>query len=163
MYSSLGVALRLAKNFLVGPAQFINFPFMMALISSSEGAPVGLTTGVLGYLLSDLFLGFGPWTVVNSILCGFLGGLWSHVQTDDSSKIFVLCLISEFVFDVTNSTILYAMLGLKPMEALMVGVIGLFVPVMGGSLIAPGPTTEISTSFCVALLLPKARKMRWFR
>ncbi len=162
MYSALSVALRLAKNFLVGPVQFVNFPFMIALIASSSGAAVGLTTGVLGYFLSDLFLGFGPWTLVNSLLCGLVGGLWSRVRTEDPSKIFILCLLSEFTFDVTNSTILYMMLGLKPVEAFVVGVIGLFMPVMGGSLIAPGPITEISTSLGVALLLPRARRMRWF-
>lgn len=155
LMTSLSIAMRLTKHITIGATQVINFPFMFTLIASAESPCAGLLTGIMSYAASDVFFGIGPWTAVNSALCGLIGLLWGYIRGKNSSIIFSLSLISEFLFDVANSSILYMLLGLKPMEAIITGIVGLFLPVMGGTMIAIGPITEISTSIGVAVIRPK--------
>jgi len=156
--ASLSIAMRLMKHLVIGATQVINFPFMFTLIASAESPCAGLLAGIMSYAVSDIFFGIGPWTAVNSALCGLIGFLWGYMKSNNSNVLFSLSLISEFLFDVANSSILYMLLGLKPMEAIITGVIGLFLPVMGGTMVAIGPITEISTSLGVAMIRPKIRR-----
>jgi len=159
MMTSLSIAMRLMKHLAIGATQVINFPFMFTLIASAESPLAGLLTGIMSYAVSDVLFGIGPWTAVNSALCGLIGFAWGYVRSENPSFLFPLSLTSEFLFDVANSSILYVIFGLRPLEALITGIIGLFLPVMGGTMIAIGPITEISTSLCVAIIRPKAQRV----
>lgn len=159
MMTSLSIAMRLMKHLAIGATQVINFPFMFTLIASAESPLAGLLTGIMSYAVSDVLFGIGPWTAVNSTLCGLIGFIWGYVRSENPGFLFPFSLVSEFLFDVANSSILYVIFGLRPLEALITGIVGLFLPVMGGTMVAIGPITEISTSLCVAVIRPKAQKV----
>lgn len=157
--SALSMALRLMKHLILGAIQVVNFPFMFTLIASSASPCAGLLTGIMSYAVSDAFFGLGPWTLVNSALCGLFGLIWGYVRSENPKALFFLSLLSQFSFDVANSSILYILFGLNPIQAIIIGTLGLFLPVMGGSALLIGPTTEITTSLGVALMRPRILKI----
>jgi energy-coupling factor transport system substrate-specific component len=159
MMTALSVAMRVVKHLIIGAVQVINFPFMFTLIASSISPCAGLLTGIMSYAVSDVLFGIGPWTAVNSALCGIIGLIWGYIRTERRELLFLLSFLSEFIFDIANSSILYMLFGLSPIQALIVGLIGLFLPVMGGSIFLIGPMTEVTTSLGVALIRPKLRSI----
>ena len=159
MMTALSIAMRILKHLMIGAIQVINFPFMFTLIASSISPCAGLLTGIMSYAVSDVLFGIGPWTLVNSALCGIIGLIWGYIRTERGEVLFFLSFLSEFMFDIANSSILYMLLGLSPIQALIIGLIGLFLPVMGGSIFLIGPMTEVTTSLGVALIRPRLRKI----
>jgi len=159
MMTALSIAMRILKHLMIGAIQVINFPFMFTLIASSISPCAGLLTGIMSYAVSDVLFGIGPWTLVNSVLCGIIGLIWGYIRTERGEVLFLLSFLSEFMFDIANSSILYMLLGLSPIQALIIGLIGLFLPVMGGSIFLIGPMTEVTTSLGVALIRPRLKKI----
>jgi len=159
MMTALSIAMRILKHLMIGAIQVINFPFMFTLIASSISPCAGLLTGIMSYAVSDVLFGIGPWTLVNSALCGIIGLIWGYIRTERGEVLFFLSFLSEFMFDIANSSILYMLLGLSPIQALIIGLIGLFLPVMGGSIFLIGPMTEVTTSLGVALIRPRLKKI----
>ncbi len=159
MMTALSIAMRILKHLMIGAIQVINFPFMFTLIASSISPCAGLLTGIMSYAVSDVLFGIGPWTLVNSALCGIIGLIWGYIRTERGEVLFLLSFLSEFMFDIANSSILYMLLGLSPIQALIIGLIGLFLPVMGGSIFLIGPMTEVTTSLGVALIRPRLKKI----
>jgi len=74
MLIALAVSLRIIKYSMFGPLQFVNFPAIFTIVGGVVFGPiVGLTVGLSSYLLSDMVLGAGPWTVVNALFIGVVG------------------------------------------------------------------------------------------
>ncbi|RLE80315.1 MAG: hypothetical protein DRJ51_06065 [Thermoprotei archaeon] len=154
VFTSLAVLVRYAKNALT-TVQFVNFPLMFTMLSGMYfGTRVGGLVGFLSFFISDLLIIPGPWTLVNSLLAGLIGILWGLLKNISNRRIemFVLAYLSTFLYDILSSVILYVVFGLDLTSALIFGIIGLFLPVFGGSLIGVGPITEASTATLVCLL-----------
>ncbi len=156
VWSALAVVARLGKHLLVGPLQFINIPLLFTMLSGiMYGAEVGLGVGFLSFLVSDSFLGLGIWTIVDGSIAGFIGALWSKIPPRGRTSLFIFAYLSTLVYDIMTSWILYMVFGFGPLEALVVGILGLFIPVAGGGAIAIGPTTEAATALLLSILATK--------
>ncbi len=164
VWSALAVAARVGKHALVGPFQFVNLPLLFTMLAGMlYGGSVGFGVGLLSFLVSDTVLGLGIWTVVDGTLAGIVGAFWSKLRLKDRVVLFMLGYLSTFLYDVLTSWILYMIFGFPPLEALIVGVVGLFLPVAGGGAIAIGPTTEATTSLLLSILAPRLLRERVYR
>ncbi|MHA1754477.1 MAG: ECF transporter S component [Candidatus Odinarchaeia archaeon] len=157
IFTSLSVALRVFKHLIIGPVQVINLPAVICFITALEiGAIPGFTVGFLSFLISDLLLGFGIWTFVTASFMGLIGGILGLFKEKFKGKLLLFMVLFIFLFlnDVGTSVLLYIIIGFQPLDALVVGLIGLFLPAGGGYMFAVGPITEISTSILVVLSIP---------
>lgn len=148
VFTGLSIALRVAKN-LFTQIQFVNIPLAFAMLGGLvAGSRAGFTIGLLAFLLSDLVLAPGPWTPTNSLLAGVIGYLWGFANRLDLDKsiVFVLAFLSTFAYDIVSSVVFYLVLGMPPLQALELGLLGLFLPAGGGYMLGVGPVTEISTA-----------------
>ncbi len=159
-FTALGVAFRVAKNS-VTAVQFVNLPLVFGFTAAYVAGPLeGSLTTALTYLLSDLAIAPGAWTLVNMALGGLasaLFGLGARSLREPEYR-FALSFLLCFLFDVSTSALLYVAFGIPPLQAFLVGVVGLFLPVMGGYLVGVGPLTEASTSLLVTALLAKLER-----
>lgn len=158
---SLAVAIRWVKNLLTG-FQFINISLVLAYLGSFFYSPfVGFLVGSTSYVVSDLFISPGPWTVVNAALAGLVAYVFgvSKKFLSEYEFLFVLAYILTFMFDLLSSTILYVIFGFNLFDAFFWGLLGLFLPVMGSGIIGVGPLTEFVTSF-LSVFLIKALESR---
>ena len=156
IWTALSVVTRLGKHLLVGPIQFINLPLLFAMLSGMlYGAEVGMGVGFLSFLVSDSFLGLGLWTIVDGGTAGLLGVLWSRIWPKNRLFLVILAYLTTFLYDIVTSCTLYMIFGLSPMEAILVGILGLFIPVAGGELFAIGPTTEAATAITLLFIADK--------
>ncbi|MBC7120638.1 MAG: ECF transporter S component [Candidatus Methanosuratus sp.] len=160
---ALAAALRLVKYALFGPVQFINFPGIFTILGGILfGLVTGGVVGVASYVVSDIIIGApGPWTAVNCIVMGIVGFgsgiIWSRKDKSRISKMGILigAYIIMFAFDVVTSWTLFVIIGWDPIYALVMGVLGLFIPTMtsGGWMVAVGPITEFTTASLIAMLV----------
>ncbi len=158
IFSALSVGMRLAKHAAFGSFQFINIPLLFSMIAGSLfGFKVGLGVGLVSFLVSDSMLGLGLWTLVDGLVCGIIGGLWAKVDEEDPLTNFILGYVSAFAYDLTTSWTLYMIVGFSPLDALLVGFVGLFLPVAGGGVFLIGPLTEGSTALALSFILPKMK------
>lgn len=166
MVIALAVSLRLIKYSLFGSIQFVNFPAVFtiiggALLGPSSGAVIGFSS----YVLSDIMIGLpGPWTAVNSILMagfGFLSGLiWgrSGIKQIGRLGLAVGAYIMLLAFDITNSWALLVIMGFDWLSALIIGIVGLFLPAAGGYLYGVGPITEATTVILIVTIVSMLKK-----
>lgn len=156
--TAAAVALRIIKHTIVGPFQFINFPCAFSVIAGVMLGPLnGLITGILTFTVSDIFLGLGPWTFITSTLAGIIGlisGLIWKTKNLSKTEALILSYLLFLVYDVASSFLLYLPF-MPPMKAFIIGIIGLFMPVMGGYLYAIGPITEFSTAMITSIIITK--------
>lgn len=164
--TALAVTFRYAKNS-VTTFQFVNIPLALAYLAAGLFSPyVGLTVAALSYLISDLIIFPGIWTLVNSVLAAvvalFFGVFYRRFRS--RVMVFILAFLLTFFYDVFSSSLLYVVFGLKPWEAFVWGFIGLFLPIMGGGMIGVGPLTEFSTSLLALVLIESVARRgfgRW--
>ncbi len=158
---ALAISLRILKHALVGPFQFVNFPGVFTILAGVTFGPVtGMVVGFASYLLSDMMIGLpGLWTAVNAPLMAVVGAvsglIWGWRNKLHISKIGlgISTYVMMFAFDVLASWILWALIGYDWVTALVVSMIGLFIPAGGGFLFAVGPITEAVTAILVVTLV----------
>jgi uncharacterized membrane protein len=159
---ALAVSLRLMKHMLFAGFQFINFPAVFTITSGILFGPVmGATVGFFSYLLSDIMIGMpGYWTIVNALLMGFFGALsgliFSRINSNFSKiAMGIVIYIIVFSFDILSSGLLYMIIGFPPLEAFIIGFLGLFlpVPIAGGFVFGIGPITEATTAIVVVAIV----------
>ncbi|MDK2372555.1 MAG: hypothetical protein QI197_04175 [Candidatus Korarchaeota archaeon] len=156
VWSALAVAARIGKHVLIGPLQFVNLPLLFTMLAGMlYGSDVGFGVGFLSFLVSDSVIGLGIWTLVDGGLAGAIGAIWARLRIKERVFIFVVAYLSTFLYDILTSWILYLIFGFPPMEAFILGFVGLFLPVAGGGAIAIGPTTEATTSLLLSILAPR--------
>lgn len=147
MMVAAAVTLRIMKNLILGPIQFINFPAIFTILGGVLLGPVsGMFIGFASYLISDMLLLPGLWTVVNSLLMagiGFLCGIF--LRRASKIGIGIGAFLLMFCFDVMNSWLLYILMGFDWFYAFIIAIIGLFLPAGGGFLYGIGPITELVT------------------
>jgi energy-coupling factor transport system substrate-specific component len=153
MLIALAVSLRIIKYSMFGPLQFVNFPAIFTIVGGVVFGPiVGLTVGLSSYLLSDMVLGAGPWTVVNAVFIGGVGiitGLiWGRRPFHKIKKIElgIGVYLLMLGFDIFNSWALNIIWGYPWLWSLIYGILGLFMPAGGGYMIGVGPITEATTT-----------------
>ncbi|OYT62949.1 MAG: hypothetical protein B6U69_00365 [Thermofilum sp. ex4484_15] len=162
--SSLATTLRLLKNLTLGPLQFINIPLIFAILAGRLiGALGGGIVGATGFLLTDLFLGFGPWSLVNASVNGVIGSVWGLLKGKKITPLVLAACIylSALSYDIISSTAFYLIFGLNLRSALLTGLIGLFIPVYGGGLIGVGPITELSTTVVTLGLIRAIKRINF--
>uniref|UniRef100_A0A7C3WU02 ECF transporter S component n=1 Tax=Thermofilum pendens TaxID=2269 RepID=A0A7C3WU02_THEPE len=155
--SALGVSFRVAKN-LVTQLQFVNLPLLFAFVGAYlEGPLAGFLVAALAYTLSDLLILPGVWTLVNAPLGGLAAAAFGLIsrRLDSSELRFVAAFLLCFLFDVASSAILYVAFGLPLAVAIATGIVGLFLPVMGGYMVGVGPLTEFATALLSVLVMEK--------
>ncbi|TDA39194.1 MAG: hypothetical protein DSO08_02840 [Candidatus Methanomethylicota archaeon] len=166
MVIALAVSLRIIKYSIFGPTQFVNFPAVFTIIGGALlGPSSGLAAGLTTYILSDIMIGLpGPWTIVNSVLMGgigFLSGLiWGRNSVKQVGKLglAVGSYIMLLAFDVTNSWALLVIMGFDWFSALIIGIVGLFLPAAGGYLYGVGPITEATTVLLIVTVVSMLKK-----
>jgi energy-coupling factor transport system substrate-specific component len=169
MLTSLAIILRIIKHMIIGPIQFINFPAAFTIIGSCLLGPItGFIIGFSSYFISDIMIGLpGLWTFVNGFLMGFFGiinGLiWGRNKNYNKIGIAISSYIILFSFDILSSWILYILIGFDWIYALIISIIGLFLPVAGGFLYAVGPITEFITVLLIISIIHIIRKNNIFR
>ncbi|MCC6059092.1 MAG: ECF transporter S component [Thermofilum sp.] len=176
MLSALGVVFRVAKNLAIPQSQFVNLPLLFAFVGSHLGGPsAGFLVAALAYLISDLLILPGVWTLADAFLGGLAAALFGFISRGLASvehrlaaallwfiARFIAAFLLCFFFDVTSSAVLYVALGLPLRVAIAMGIVGLFFPVMGGSLVGVGPITEFTTALLSALIVEKVSRALGF-
>ena len=172
MLSALGVVFRVAKNLAIPQSQFVNLPLLFAFVGSHLGGPsAGFLVAALAYLISDLLILPGVWTLADAFLGGLAAALFGFISRGLASVEhrlaaallrFIAAFLLCFFFDVTSSAVLYVALGLPLRVAIAMGIVGLFLPVMGGSLLGVGPITEFTTALLSALIVEKVSRALGF-
>ena len=164
MYASLGAGLRLIKHAIAGPVQFVNFPYAVAALASLTGLGYSksLIVGALAFIVSDLMLQVGPWTLTNILaLAAALMLLAPFTRLNDRVSLGVALYFSLFMYDVLSSLLgyLWFLGGGGLYTALYLSLLGLFLPAGGGGLLLVGPTTELVTALTILTLLRPIRKL----
>jgi energy-coupling factor transport system substrate-specific component len=167
MLIALAVSLRVIKYSMFGPLQFVNFPAIFTIVGGIVFGPiVGLTVGLSSYLLSDMVLGAGPWTVVNAVFIGMVGLvvgiIWGRKPFNKINKIGlgIVVYLLMLGFDIFSSAALYMIWGFSLLWSFIYGILGLFVPAGGGIMIGIGPITEVTTTILtvsIVFVLAKSR------
>ena len=155
------VSFRFIKNSLTA-FQFVNFPLAFAMIAGFiMSYQEGFLVGFLSFVISDLMILPGIWTIIDSLVAGFIGFIWGFLRNilRNSLEAFIVSYISTLFYDIVSSTAFYMVFGLDFMSALISGIIGLFLPIFGGNILGIGPITEGITSFLVVSLIFYAKKI----
>jgi uncharacterized membrane protein len=162
IFVALASALRLLKNIIVGPIQFVNFPAIFTIIGGLMfGYQAGALIGVTSFIVSDLLLGYaGVWTIVTAFsmgLVGILSSLLRRVNADSSMLSLGVCsYLLVLVYDILSSVALQ-LLTLPLEAALTLAIVGLFLP-SSVTLYPVGLVTEIVTVFFIVLIYPQVKK-----
>lgn len=159
VFTALGVSMRLAKHVLLGPIQFINIPAIFTIIAGALIGPVGgFIVGVGIFVISDMYILPGIWTVMTSFTMGlvgyFSGLIWHKRQRIDKLELIVIGYLMMLFYDIVTSIVLYIIIGFPILYAIVIGIIGLFFPVAGGYMVGIGVLTEVLTVLTISLLLP---------
>ncbi len=161
----MSVAIRISKN-LITTIQFVNIPLVFTIVGATMlGWLYGLLIGILSFVVSDILLGLGPWTIFTSTTCGLIGALWGLFfrKVNDSLLVFLTVFLLTLTYDIFTSWILYVIFGIEPMKAIIISIVGLFLPIMGGFMIGVGPITEASTAFLTTIFLKGLKSRRLVR
>jgi len=92
---------------------------------------------------------------------GFLSGLiWGRNGSKPIGKfgLAVGAYIMLLAFDITNSWALLVIMGFDWFVALIIGIIGLFLPAAGGYLYGVGPITEATTVALIVTIVSILKK-----
>jgi energy-coupling factor transport system substrate-specific component len=153
--TATAITIRVAKNWTIGSFQFINVALIFGFIGSIflDSLSGGLIA-LLSQLISDLLIWPGPWTPITSLtafVTAILGSLSKRVKYQELQ--FIILYLCVFLYDIVTSALTYLISGLSPINSLVVGLIGLFLPVEGGWMFGVGPITEFTTSFLTVILM----------
>lgn len=149
IFTSLSVSGRIGLAFI--PNVSLAFPaiFISAIMF---GYKVGGFVGLFTYLISDLYFGWGPWTIINAILAASVGIVMGIVRKRLSNDTLILGLAILFLtmyFDILSSVINMAIFNVDP----IIAIIGLFTPVFISGIPYPmGPVHEISNAIITVLI-----------
>lgn len=176
IFVALAITLRLLKTALFGPIQFINFPGVFTVLGGIMFGPLaGFIIGFGSFLFSDIMIGLpGLWTATTSVSMGAIGiisGLiWIRKERGAISKaaLGVGTYILVLFYDILTSVVLLVFMGLNWVEAVTIGILGLFIPVpaSGGIMVGVGPITEFTTAMFVVLIyvaLIKNQSLVWMK
>lgn len=150
MLASVSAASRILLTFI--PNVSLTTP--ITIISGVFMGPVGgFLVGLLSMVISDIYIGFGPWSFVTSFsmgLVGFLSGLLIR-RIGDRFLIFTFSYLVTLLYDLLTSILTLSLMFNTP---IYVSILNLFVPVFIGFIPYPmGPVHEFSTAIITTYLL----------
>lgn len=159
MMAASAITLRVLKNWGLGPIQFINIPLAFGFIASYfYGSFAGALVAAISHSISDLMIFPGPWTIINSLLMAIIAMGGSLIRGGELFELIYLYLL-VFTYDILSSIIGWIILGMNLINALLLSIIGLFIPAGGGWLIMVGPITEIITSISSLSLIKVLKRL----
>lgn len=160
VFTSLAVVGRL--GLVVLPNISLAIPIII-ICSAMFGPRAGSLTGFLTFLISDLYIGLGPWTFIDGIsaaIVGLITGILRRYIISDKMLIFIYTILITLFYDITTSIVNMALFGVDPLIAL----INLFIPVFIGGIPYPmGPVHEISNALLISLIMPILTKNELIR
>lgn len=162
VFAALAVALRVAKNTILGPIQIVNFPAIFTIIGGLMfGAYVGAFIGFISFVLSDLLLGYaGTWTLVTSLSMGLVGGLSPLLRRLEIESSIIGLGVSSYllilVYDILSSMV-WLVFVMPIQTAFVLSIVGLFLP-SPLTLYPVGLVTEIVTVLVIVLIYPHVRR-----
>jgi len=162
VFVALATVLRLLKNVVVGPLQFVNFPAAFTIVGGLVfDFKSGAVIGVMSFVVSDLLLGYaGVWTVFTSLSMGLVGILSPLMRRLDADSSMVSLGVSSYllvlIYDVLSSVTSFALY--VPLQvAFAWSIIGLFLP-SPPALYPVGLVTEIVTVSVVVLIYSPVKR-----
>lgn len=116
------------------------------------GGYTGFIVGFLSMLISDMYIGIGPWTLFTSIFMGLVGffGAFIARTTSDKTLTFTLSYFAVLIYDLGTSIFPMLFFGVPP----LIAVLNLFLPVFFLGFPYPmGPVHEFSSSILFLMLV----------
>ncbi len=163
IFTSVAVTLRILKHLIAGTFQFFNPMLFSAYLACELGGVMpAAMVAFFSYVLSDAMIGVGPWTVATSTTAAVAAAIYYLLKkvfpSSDMYSLLLRAYLATFFYDVMSSVLTYIVLG-QPLEtALVLAILGLFIPVGGGYMIGIGPLTEFTTSLAFAMVMLSLRR-----
>ncbi len=157
MFTSLAVVGRI--SLMIVPNISLVTPF--TILSAIIGGPYeGFLVGLLSMVISDLYIGIGPWTLFTSLSMGFIGFLSGILikRMRDLTLIFISTYLLVLSYDILTSILTMLLFNIPP----LIAIINLFIPVFIGSIPYPmGPVHELSASLITTYLIKYLRSCKY--
>ncbi len=154
VFTSLGVIGRIAFTILPNIAPVAP----LTLLSGYLGGPLsGFLVGMLTMVVSDLYIGFGPWTIFTSFFMGVVGVFGAVVRRYmvDRVSIFIASYLAVLLYDIGTSVFTVIWFGVDP----LISILNLFVPIFFLGIPYPmGPVHEFTSSLMFLLLVEALSK-----
>ncbi len=153
MLVALAAASRLLLQWIPNVSLVVTLTCVSGILFGVVG---GVTVGGLSMLVSDLFIGPGPWTLFGFLFMGLVGGaagmLWRG-RVASRLELGILGFLLTLLFDVGTSLSSMTLLFGVPWH---VTILALFLPVTVGSIPYPfGPVHELSNAILLSALAPR--------
>ena len=149
VFTALSVVGRLVMVMLPNISPVAPLTFIAGYLN---GGYVGFIVGVLSMVISDIFIGIGPWTIFTAFFMGIVGlsgGLLKD-KIQGGFSLFLFSYLTVLVYDLGTSISTLVLFGV-PIE---IAIINLFIPVFILGIPYPmGPIHELSSSILVVGIL----------
>lgn len=112
------------------------------------GVSGGFLIGFMSMFISDIYIGFGPWTPMTSLSMGLVGGISGLLgRFNDRILLFLFSYLLTLLYDILSSILTMTIyFGIPP----SIAIINLFIPVFIGGIPYPmGLIHELSTALIV--------------
>ncbi len=157
IFTSLAVVGRLSMVILPNVSPVAPLTFISGYLG---GGYTGFLVGSLTMVISDLFIGFGPWTIFTSLfmgIVGLIGGLVSY-RIGSRTTLFLIIYLSVLIYDIGTSISTLALFGVP----FQIALINLFMPVFILGIPYPmGPIHEFSSTILTIAILDILKRFRF--
>lgn len=134
-----------------GPPNVKPSAFLSIFAGIIGGPMFGLTVGLLGIAVSDLFFGIGPWTMITSSCMGLIGFLGGFIDCDTSRVgLAITGFLYTMIYDVLTSLLFAVIYG----YSWWLSIAGLYLPFLMGSVYPFGLIHEATTAVLLGLAGP---------
>jgi hypothetical protein len=160
VFTSLAVAGRFALLIFPNISLIIPITIIAGILM---GYRVGIATGFLSFLISDMYIGLNIWTFIDGSMAALIGGFSSLISLHSSLSrglIFVYTVLLTLVYDLVTSILNMMLFGVPP----FIAVINLFVPAFIGGIPYPmGPLHELTNGLLVSLIYDMLLRQSWVK
>jgi len=149
VFTSLAVVGRLSMTIVPNIAPVAPLSLLAGYLG---GAYTGFLVGFLSMLISDMYIGIGPWTFFTTLFMGLVGifGAFIVRMARDKMVVFTLSYLAVLIYDLGTSIFPMVFFGVPP----LIAVLNLFFPVSFLGLPYPmGPVHEFSSSIIFLTLI----------
>ncbi|HIE36941.1 TPA: hypothetical protein EYP83_02135 [Candidatus Geothermarchaeota archaeon] len=149
VFTSMAVVGRLSMTILPNIAPVAPLTLLAGYLGN---AYTGFVVGLLSMLISDIYIGIGPWTLFTSFFMGLVGVTGSLIYRVSRDKviIFVLSYIAVLIYDIGTSIFPMLFFGVPP----IVAILNLFLPIFFLGIPYPmGPVHEFTSSLLFISLI----------
>lgn len=149
VFTSLAVVGRLSMTILPNIAPVAPLSLLAGYLG---GVYTGFAVGFLSMLISDMYIGIGPWTFFTSFFMGIVGMFGALIAriASDRTLTFALSYIAVLLYDVGTSIFPMIFFGVPP----LIAILNLFLPISFIGIPYPmGPVHEFSSSLIFLTLV----------